>query len=77
MNKGKINSLFPQAKREKYKLYLVPSEQKREIILLFPHPSIANYTLLTALLNRGAANNTCYHPANCQQREIIILSPAH
>ena len=32
--------------------------------------------LFTALLNRGAANNLCYPPADCQQREIILLSPA-
>ena len=32
--------------------------------------------LFTALLNRGAANNSCYPPADCQQREIILLSPA-
>ena len=30
--------------------------------------------LFHSLLNRGAANNTCYPPANCQQREITILS---
>ena len=37
----------------------------------------AQTSLFHSLLNRGAANNTCYPPANCQQREIIILSPAH
>ena len=36
----------------------------------------AKNVLFTALLNRGAANNLCYPPADCQQREIILLSPA-
>ena len=32
--------------------------------------------LFTALLNRGAGDNSCYHPANCQQRVITLLSSA-
>ena len=52
--------------------------QARDLLIIRdPRKQTSNGPLLTALLNRGAANNTCYHPANCQQREIIILSPAH
>ena len=32
--------------------------------------------LFTALLNRGAGDNSCYHLANCQQRVITLLSSA-
>ena len=32
------------------------------------------HLLFTALLKRGAGDNLCYHPANCQQRVITLLS---
>ena len=32
--------------------------------------------LFTALLNRGAGDNLCYHPTNCQQRVITLLKSA-
>ena len=44
---------------------------------LLANQKAAEMALFHSLLNRGAANNACYPPANCQQREIIILSPAH
>ena len=37
---------------------------------------LSEYVLFTALLNRGAGDNSCYHPANCQQRVITLLSSA-
>ena len=40
----------------------------------FFQQSCFQYSLFHSLLNRGAANNACYPPANCQQREITILS---
>ena len=72
-----ITKLFPARSIDYLPRRFAPLEIisiEREIILLCPPPSVSNVTLFHSLLNRGAANNTCYPPANCQQREITILS---
>ena len=50
---------------------------KRKKVTIYLKVGIIPYNLLfTALLNRGAGDNSCYHPANCQQRVITLLSSA-
>ena len=59
---------------------LVASMSREELDLATSQDDAVSFLLqtllFTALLNRGAGDNSCYHPANCQKRVITLLSSA-